>query len=55
MTFSHSHIFDILERRTPGDGTEAVKDAILDVKRRGVDLILCTGGMSVDLPNPQLG
>lgn len=37
-----------LERRTPGDGTEAVKDTILDVKRRGVDLILCTGGMSVD-------
>ena len=37
-----------VERRTPGDEIEAVKSAILEVKAAGVDLILCTGGMSVD-------
>ena len=39
---------EIIERRTPGDGVEAVKDAILEVKAARPDLILCTGGMSVD-------
>ncbi len=38
----------IVERRTPGDGIEAVKSAILEVKAARPDLILCTGGMSVD-------
>ncbi len=37
-----------VERRTPGDGIEAVKSAILEVKAARLDLILCTGGMSVD-------
>ena len=37
-----------VERRLPGDDMEAVKNAILEVKAAGVDLILCTGGMSVD-------
>ena len=39
---------ETIERRTPGDDMEAVKDAILEVKAKGPDLILCTGGMSVD-------
>ena len=39
---------ETVERRTPGDGIEAVKNAILEVKAKGPDLILCTGGMSVD-------
>ena len=37
-----------VERRTPGDGVEAVAAAIAEVRSAGVDLILCTGGMSVD-------
>ena len=37
-----------IERRTPGDGVEAIAAAILEVRSAGVDLILCTGGMSVD-------
>ncbi len=39
---------ETVERRTPGDDIEAVKDAILEVKAGRPDLILCTGGMSVD-------
>lgn len=39
---------ETVERRMPGDDMEAVKDAILEVKAKGPDLILCTGGMSVD-------
>jgi len=35
-------------RRTPGDDMEAVTRAINEVRAGGVDLILCTGGMSVD-------
>ncbi len=35
-------------RRTPGDDIEAVKNAILEARVAGPDLILCTGGMSVD-------
>ena len=39
---------ETVERRTPGDEIEDVKNAVLEVKASGVDLILCTGGMSVD-------
>ncbi len=39
---------ETVERRMPGDDMEAVTNAILEVKSAGVDLILCTGGMSVD-------
>ncbi len=39
---------ETVERRTPGDDIEAVKTAILEAKAKGPDLILCTGGMSVD-------
>ena len=39
---------ETVERRMPGDDMEAVTQAILEVKASGVDLILCTGGMSVD-------
>ncbi len=37
-----------VERRLPGDGVEAVANAVLDVRKSRPDLILCTGGMSVD-------
>nr|WP_326166732.1 molybdopterin-binding protein [uncultured Oscillibacter sp.] len=37
-----------VERRRPGDDMEAVANAILEVRAAGADLILCTGGMSVD-------
>ena len=37
-----------VEHRLPGDGVEAIANAILDVRRAKPDLILCTGGMSVD-------
>ena len=33
---------------TPGDDREAITAAVLEYKAAGVDLILCTGGMSVD-------
>lgn len=33
---------------TPGDDRAAITKAVLDFKAAGVDLILCTGGMSVD-------
>lgn len=39
---------ETVERRTPGDEVEAVAAAIRQVRETGVDLILCTGGMSVD-------
>ena len=32
----------------PGDDREAITAAVLDCREKGVDLILCTGGMSVD-------
>ncbi len=32
----------------PGDDMEAITRAVLDFKAAGVDLVLCTGGMSVD-------
>lgn len=37
-----------VEHRLPGDDMEDVKNAILEVKAERPDLILCTGGMSVD-------
>ena len=33
---------------TPGDDRQAITRAILDYQAAGVDLVLCTGGMSVD-------
>ena len=36
------------QHRTPGDDVEAISNAILEVKAGSPDLILCTGGMSVD-------
>lgn len=33
---------------TPGDDMKAITRAVLDYKAAGMDLILCTGGMSVD-------
>lgn len=39
---------ETIDRRLPGDGTEAVANAILEARARRPDLILCTGGMSVD-------
>ena len=33
---------------TPGDDRAAITEAILDYKRAGADMVLCTGGMSVD-------
>lgn len=32
----------------PGDDRAAITDAVLEFHTRGVDLVLCTGGMSVD-------
>ena len=31
-----------------GDGVENVRDAVLAMRQRNPDMILCTGGMSVD-------
>lgn len=39
---------ETVERRMPGDDMEAVAQAVREVRSGGVDLILCTGGMSVD-------
>ena len=39
---------DTVERRVVGDGVERVAAAIREVRAAGVDLVLCTGGMSVD-------
>ena len=36
------------EHRVVGDGAENVAAAIADVRAAGVDLVICTGGMSVD-------
>ena len=35
-------------RSTPGDGRDAICAAIAEAREKGVDLVLCTGGMSVD-------
>jgi len=39
---------EVTHRCTPGDDVEAITKAVLDFKTAGVDMILCTGGMSVD-------
>ena len=38
----------VTEHRVVGDGLENVAAAIGELRRAGVDMILCTGGMSVD-------
>ena len=38
----------VTEHCLPGDDRAAITQAVLDFHRKGVDLILCTGGMSVD-------
>jgi molybdenum cofactor synthesis domain-containing protein len=38
----------VTKRCTPGDDREAITKAVLDYQCAGVDLVLCTGGMSVD-------
>ena len=39
---------EVKEKRLTGDDIERTKDAILQMKEAGLDLIICTGGMSVD-------
>ncbi len=39
---------EVIRRHLPGDDMKAITDAVLDCRDAGVDLILCTGGMSVD-------
>ncbi len=39
---------EVTEHYLPGDDMEAITAAVLECKEKGVDLILCTGGMSVD-------
>ena len=39
---------EVVERCLPGDDRGAITTAALDYRDRGLDLILCTGGMSVD-------
>lgn len=38
----------VTEHCLPGDDRAAITDAALDFHAKGVDLVLCTGGMSVD-------
>lgn len=39
---------ETLEVVYSGDGVENVRDAVLAMRQRNPDMILCTGGMSVD-------
>lgn len=39
---------EVTHHCAPGDDMEAITKAVLDFKAAGVDMILCTGGMSVD-------
>ncbi len=39
---------EVRRRRTPGDGVEDIAREVLAARDAGVDMILCTGGMSVD-------
>ena len=39
---------EVLAKTCPGDGVEAVAEAIGQMRGTGAELILCTGGMSVD-------
>jgi molybdopterin biosynthesis enzyme len=39
---------EVTEQCRPGDDMEAITSAVWDYKGKGLDMILCTGGMSVD-------
>ena len=39
---------EVTEHALPGDDRAAITKAVLDFKAKGVDMVLCTGGMSVD-------
>ncbi|MGN9165545.1 molybdopterin-binding protein [Tissierellaceae bacterium HCP3S3_D8] len=39
---------EVVKHIISNDDTENIKSGILDIKKEGVDLIICTGGMSVD-------
>lgn len=39
---------EVVKHIISNDDTENIKSGILDMKKEGVDLIICTGGMSVD-------
>ena len=39
---------EVLDHAVCDDNMEHITDAILDLKKKGADMILCTGGMSVD-------
>ena len=47
FTYKDYHI-EVVEHITTDDNIDNIIDAIATVKSKGVDLILCTGGMSVD-------
>lgn len=44
----HSYGLEVLEQVLCDDNQERITNAILDLKKKGADMILCTGGMSVD-------
>ena len=39
---------EVTDHRLCGDDMGRITEAILDMKKTGLDLIICTGGMSVD-------
>ena len=43
-----SYGIEVTMQAFPGDDREAITKAVLDFKAKGVDMLLCTGGMSVD-------
>lgn len=43
-----SYGIEILEQRVCDDNQEKITAAVLELKEKGADLIVCTGGMSVD-------
>ena len=46
---------ETLEVVYSGDGVENVRDAVLAMRERNPDMVLCTGGMSVDDGTPVMG
>jgi hypothetical protein len=38
----------VVDHIYPGDDDQAISDGIISMKEKGLDMILCTGGMSVD-------
>lgn len=38
----------VISHHMPGDDSEAIRNAIAQCREAGVDMVLCTGGMSVD-------